>query len=88
MVPTQRLRPVSSGIKILFCSTTIVTPMNQDDAVSIPVHKFELVDFEEIANLAATYDPNQLPVHTLGELTFWLITYASLKQYFNIISFH
>lgn len=61
----QKLRPFSSDIKIIYAITTIGNPMR--DKVFIPTHKFEQVDFEEMGNLANTYDPSQLPTYSLGK---------------------
>lgn len=65
IIPIERLRPVTFNIKILFSSTTTVTP--DDDGVFIPVHKFEFVDFEEIFNRALSYEPMQEPTYAIGE---------------------
>lgn len=71
-VPIERLRPVSSNIKITLSVHTIAHPMKDNDVLFIPLHKFELVDFEHLHNIPTTYVPHQLPTYAICSTKYLL----------------
>lgn len=81
-VASRTLRPVSFNISILLTNLTTINhcPLNTP---TIPRHKFEIVELDEIYNIASSYDPVEIHVYTIGE---WNLQHYSIVYITHVLS--
>lgn len=65
-------RPVSSTICLRLTQFTIVQPAFNNPITPIAMHKFEVVELQDLYDIARSYPPNQMPTHAIGDYNLLL----------------
>lgn len=72
---TGSLRPVSTGISIVFTSHTRAQPVPLE-VTTIPRHKFEITPIGDLYDLAMSYVADDSPVYAIGDI-FYIYSFHS-----------
>lgn len=71
---TGALKPVSSTTCIVLTQSTIAEQILNDAITPIPMHKFELVELEELYDIVKSYPLDEIPANAIGDCKFFCLT--------------